>query len=152
MGPFAPSRRTLLFGGAAIALVGCQRPTVTPTATPSPFVGPDLASRLVGQDVRVRMRVECAEFGARGQPTYLKPSCYFDGYYFRLSIPFEKRELFTRAVSGAPEVQLVDRVVDARGVVRTNGQWSEIVLDATDQLKIATGWRPPPVPTKVPGL
>lgn len=145
------SRRALFGGLATAALAACQRPRTTPTPTPSPFIGPDLASRLIGQDVRVRMRVECAEFGVREQPTFLKPSCYYDGYYFRLAIPSDKRETFARAVGGPPEVQLIDRVIDARGVVRANGVWSEIVIDTTDQLKVATGWRPPPVPTRVPG-
>ena len=98
----------------------------------------------------MRMKVECADFPARGGPTFLRPSCFFEGYFFRLVIPWERREAFVRAVGGAPEERLVERVVDARGVVRASGQWSEIVIESTDQLRIATGWRPPAVPTQLP--
>ena len=137
-------------GGAALtACAGAPR-RATPSPTPNPYVGPDVAAQLVGQDVRVRMKVECAEFPVRGGPTFLKPSCFFEGYFFRLVIPWEKREVFVRAVGGAPEERLVERVVDARGVVRASGQWSEIVVESTDQLRVATGWRPPAVPTPVP--
>jgi hypothetical protein len=150
-----PSRRAALLGLAGLAggLIGCDRtprPRVPPTATPSPYIGPDLASQLVGQDTRVRMKVVCADFPARGGPTYLRPTCFYEGYFFRLVIPWEQREIFFQAVGGPPELQLVDRVIDARGVVQANGNWSEIVIQSTDQLKIATGWRPPPVPTALP--
>lgn len=147
------SRRSALlglFGAGGLLGTACRparRPTATPTA--SPFVGPDLAAKLIGQDVWVRMKVECADFPVRGGPTYLRPSCYYEGYFFRLVIPWEMREAFVRAVNGAPEERLVERVVDARGVVRASGMWSEIVMESTDQLRIATGWRPPAVPTPV---
>jgi hypothetical protein len=145
-------RRAALLGLCGVALTACgvARRRATPSPTPNPYVGPDVASQLVGQDVRVRMKVECADFPARGGPTFLRPSCFFEGYFFRLVIPWEKREDFIRAVGGAPEERLVERVVDARGIVRASGQWSEIVVESTDQLRISTGWRPPPVPTKVP--
>ena len=147
------TRRAALLGlaGAALTACGAARPRVTASPTPNPYVGPDVAAQLVGQDVRVRMKVECADFPARGGPTFLRPSCFFEGYFFRLVIPWEKREDFVRAVGGAPEERLVERVVDARGIVRATGQWSEIVVESTDQLRIATGWRPPAVPTPVPG-
>jgi hypothetical protein len=145
------SRRALVGGLGVALLTACQRrPRQTPTPTPSPYIGPDLAAQLVGQDVRVRMRVECADFGARGRPTYLRPTCFYDGYFFRLVIPWDRRDLFVHAVRGAPEVQFIDRIVDAHGVVRSDGMWSEIVMETTDQLRIATGWRPPPVPTRMP--
>ena len=147
------TRRAALLGlvglGGATLACGAARPRATPSPTPNPYVGPDVAAQLVGQDVRVRMKVECAEFPVRGGPTFLKSSCFFEGYFFRLVIPWEKREEFVRAVGGAPEERLVERVVDARGVVRASGQWSEIVVESTDQLRIATGWRPPAVPTRV---
>jgi hypothetical protein len=147
-------RATLLglvgLGGAALTGCGYARRRPTPSPTANPYVGPDLASQLIGQDVRVRMKVECADFPARGGPTFLRPSCFFEGYFFRLVIPWEKREEFVRAVGGAPEERLVERVVDARGIVRASGQWSEIVIESTEQLRIATGWRPPAVPTQVP--
>lgn len=100
--------------------------------------------------MQVRMKVECADFATRASPTYLRPSCYYEGYFFRLVIPNDKREAFVEAAGGPPELRLVDRVVDAHGVVRANGSWSEIVIESTDQLRIATGWRPPPVPTRMP--
>ena len=34
--------------------------------------------------------------------------------------------------------------------MQKNGTWSEIVLQNTDQIKIATGWQVPKVPTRVP--
>lgn len=149
-----PRRVALLWlatvGAAAAACRPAPRPTNTPT--PSPYIGPDLAAQLVGQDVRVRMKVECADFPYRGGPTYLRPTCFYEGYFFRLVIPWENRDAFVKAVGGPPEAQLVDRVVDARGVVRASGQWSEILVTATDQLRIATGFRPPPVPTPLPTL
>jgi hypothetical protein len=148
--PKRPSAQ-LALAGAALTACGAARPRVPPSPTPNPYVGPDVAAQLVGQDVRVRMKVECADFPARGGPTFLRPSCFFEGYFFRLVIPWEKREDFVRAVGGAPEERLVERVVDVRGVVRATGQWSEIVVESTDQLRIATGWRPPAVPTPVPG-
>ena len=146
------SRRAVVgaLAGLALSACGAARPRVTATATPNPYVGPDVAAQQIGQDVRVRMKIECAEFPVRGGPTFLRPSCFFEGYLFRLVIPWEKREEFVKAVGGAPEERLVERVVDARGVVRATGQWSEIVVESTDQLRVATGWRPPAVPTPVP--
>jgi hypothetical protein len=144
------TRRRLIGLIAALPLAGCAGARPVPTATPPPIIGPDVAALRVGQDVRVRMQVACADFGGATTPTYLRPTCYFDGFYFRLAIPPEKRELFTKTVGGPPEVQLVDKVVDARGAVQKNGTWSEIVLQAPDQVKVATGWSPPKVPTRVP--
>lgn len=115
-----------------------------------PYVGPDVAALRVGQELRVRMLVACSDFPELGGPTYLRPTCYYEGYWFRLVIPFGRRAQFALAVGGPPEVQLVDRVVDAWGAVVRNGMWSEIVLDGVDQLRIASGWSPPKVPTRVP--
>ena len=146
------SRRAALLGLAGLSLTACgyARRRETPTPTPNPLIGPDLAAKLVGQEVRVRMKVECADFPARGGPTFLRPNCFFEGYFFRLVIPWERREEFVRAVGGAPEERLVERVVDARGVVRASGQWSEIVVESSDHLRVASGWRPPAVPTPIP--
>jgi hypothetical protein len=149
VGERAKLTRRRLLGLAALPLVGCRaRPTPTPTALP--FVGPDVAAVRVGQDVRVRMQVACADFGGPTGPTYLRPTCYFEGFYFRLVIPADKREPFAKAVGGPPEVQLIDKVIDASGAVQRNGSWSEIVLVNTTQLRVATGWSPPKVPTRVP--
>jgi hypothetical protein len=150
VGERAKLTRRRLLGLAALPLVGCgvKRPPATPT--PVPYVGPDVAAVRVGQELRVRMTVACADFGELGGPTYLRPTCYFEGYYFRLVIPADKREPFTIALGGPPEVELVDRVVDARGAVQRNGNWSEIILQNVDQMKVATGWSPPKVPTRVP--
>lgn len=144
------TRRRLLGLAGPPLVAACAGARTTPTPTPLPLVGPDVAAVRIGQDVRVRMQVACADFGSATRPTYLRPTCFYDGFYFRLVIPPDRRELFAKAVGGPPEVQLVDRVVDARGAVQKNGAWSEIVLQSTDQLKVATGWSPPRVPTRVP--
>src|SRR5690242_19487543 len=98
--------------GLALSACGAARPRATATPTPNPYVGPDVAAQQIGQDMRVRMKIECAEFPVRGGPTFLRPSCFFEGYLFRLVIPWEKREEFVKAVGGAPEERLVERVVD----------------------------------------
>jgi hypothetical protein len=143
------TRRRLLGLAAALPIAGCGA-RATPTPTPPPIVGADVAALRVGQDVRVRMQVACADFGGASTPTYLRPTCYYDGFYFRLTIPPANRELFEKAAGGPPEVQLVDRIVDASGTVQKNGNWSEIVLLKPDQIKVATGLTPPRVPTRVP--
>lgn len=144
------TRRRLLGLVAALPLAGCGGARTTPTPTPPPFIGPDVAALRVGQDVRVRMQIACADFGNATTPSYLRPTCFYDGFFFRLVIPPDKRDVFVKAVGGPPEVQLVDRIVDASGAVQKNGSWSEIVLQRTDQLKVATGLTPPRVPTRVP--
>jgi hypothetical protein len=136
----------------ALATTACQTVTSqrgTPTATI--LVGPDVAALRVGQDVRVRMRVECTDGGSSTRATYLRPSCYFEGYNFRLVIPAERRPLFVESLRGNPESLLVDRMVDAQGIVQRNGPWSEIVLESANQLRLAAGLiMPLRVPTRVP--
>ncbi len=135
----------------ALSLGACDAVRRTPaTPTPIPFVGPDIAAQNIGQEVRVRMRIECADAPIAGRPTYLRATCYYEGFFFRLVIPSEKLPDFIRAVNGQPEQRMVDRVVDVRGVVQRNGQWSEIVLDSTDQVKISATWSNPRVPTRIP--
>lgn len=146
------TRRSLLFGSAAaLALAGCRRRR-EPTPTPPPFIGADVAAHAIGQEVRVRMRIECTEVDPIRDAVYLKPNCYYEGFFFRLVIPPEQRDEFAEAVRGAPAVQLVDRVVDVTGVVQKHGVWSEIVLQAPGQLRIASGWTTGYVPTPVPTL
>lgn len=135
----------------SLALVGCvggRQPTRTPT--PVPYIGPDAAALRVGQQVQVRMRVACVDIGPRDQPTYLRPTCHFEGFFFRLVIPDAQLPGFVEAMRGPPEERLVDEVVDATGVVQQNGRWTEIVLTQPSQLRIATGWRPPQEPTRLP--
>jgi hypothetical protein len=148
LGPELTRRRLLALLG--LALTGCTPARAQPTATPPPFVGPDVAAIEIGQDVRVRMQVQCADFGGPRTPTYLRPTCYYEGFFFRLVIPADRRDQFQKAVGGPPEIALVEKIVDARGPVQKNGSWSEIVLLGTDQLKVATGWSVPKVPTRVP--
>ena len=134
-----------------LTLSACDSVRRTPaTPTPLPFVGPDIAAQNIGQEVRVRMRIECADAPVGGKPTYLRSTCYYEGFFFRLVIPPEKLPEFEQAVNGKPEQRMVDRVVDVRGVVQRNGQWSEIVLDSTEQVKISATWSNPRVPTRIP--
>lgn len=148
-------RRAVLAALAAPALAGCGAARRGPTAAPTPstIIGPDAAALRIGEDVRVRMRIECTYAGLAGRPIELRPSCFYEGYYFRLIIPPSREQLFIDAVRGAPAELLADKVVDAIGVVQKNGIWSEIVLESPSQLKIATGWAarvPTPLPTVDP--
>jgi hypothetical protein len=143
------TRRAALALLAGPALVVCGgRPE--PTATPS-FVGPDVAARRLGEEVRVRMRVACVDVGNRSEPTCVRPTCYYEGFMFRVCVPPELTEQLERELRGPIELRMLERVVDAVGVVRMNGQWSEIAVTSTDQLKIATGLRPPLEPTRAGG-
>jgi hypothetical protein len=96
------------------------------------------------------MRVECVDVGNRAEPTCVRPNCYYQGFLFRVCIPPELTDRFETELRGPIGARLVERVVDAEGVVRLNGQWAEIVVANTDQLKVATGLRPPVEPTRVP--
>jgi hypothetical protein len=136
----------LLIGPAVVACGGGRR---QPTATPS-FVGPDVAAQRVGQEMRVRMRVQCVDVGNRVEPTCLRPTCFYEGFMFRICVPPELTDQFEKDLRGPIEIRMLERIVDAVGVVRTNGQWAEIVVTNADQLKIATGLQPPVEPTRVP--
>jgi hypothetical protein len=113
-------------------------------------VGPDVAALRVGQEVRVRMLVECVDIGTRAQPTCLRPDCYYKGYLFRVCVPPDLIDQFEGAARGPLEERLLERLIDVTGVVQKNGQWSEIVLTAPNQLRVATGLTPPQEPTRVP--
>ena len=140
--------RAILLGAFLLGVVGCTgRPAAT--ATPPPPIGPDVAALQVGQHVRVRMQVECAEPGVRDQPTYLKPDCYFQGHNFRVGLKPGVAEQLERTWRTPPEIYLIGRLVDAQGVVQRNGPWSEILIEAPDQIRLATGFTPPKEPTRV---
>jgi hypothetical protein len=144
------SRRTFL-AAALPALMACRggaRPTPVPE-TPL-IVGPDVAALRIGQEVRVRMMVECVDIGNRTQPTCLRPDCFYQGYLFRICIPPELIQTFEDAARGPLEERLLLRLIDVNGVVQKNGQWSEIVLTAQNQLRVASGLTPPQEPTRVP--
>jgi len=143
------SRRAALGLLIAPAVVACGGGTRQPTATPS-FVGPDVAAQRVGQEVRVRMRVQCVDVGNRVEPTCLRPTCFYEGFMFRVCISSELTDQIEKELRGPIEIRMLERIVDVLGVVRMNGRWAEIVVTSTDQLKIATGLRPPVEPTRVP--
>jgi hypothetical protein len=145
------SRRAFL--AAALPLLvacgaGTRRPT--PASQGPPIIGPDVAALRVGQEVRVRMIVECVDVGNRVQPTCLRPDCYYEGFLFRICVPSELIAQFEAAALGPIEERLLLRLVDVTGVVQKNGQWSEIVLSAPSQLRVASGLTPPIEPTRVP--
>ena len=143
--------RRAIFAAAVPVLVAC-RPGARPTPIPQTplVVGPDVAALRIGQEVRVRMMVECVDVGNRAQPTCLRPDCYYQGYLFRICIPPELIGTFEEAARGPLAERLLQRLIDVNGVVQKNGQWSEIVLAEQNQLRVATGLTPPQEPTRVP--
>jgi hypothetical protein len=144
------SRRAALGLLIAPALIACGGPREA-TRTPAPaFVGPDVAAQRLGQQVRVRMRVQCVDVGSRVAPTCVRPTCYYEGFLFRVCIPPQLTDQFEQELRGPIGERMLERVVDAVGVVQQNGQWAEIVVTSTEQLKIASGLRPPLEPTRVP--
>ncbi len=132
--------------------MGCLAPVPTRTPTPQPYVGPDFAATLVGQPVIVRMHVECIDFARSGDPIYIRPDCFYEGFYFRVVVEPELRADLVSRLGGDVDVVLIDRVIDVTGTVTRSGEWSEIVIDDPSQIRIATAWRPPQEPTRLPTI
>lgn len=100
----------------------------------------------------MRLTVACIDTDRAGNTAYLRPNCYYEGFFFRVAILPEIHDILVARLGGDFDVVLSDEIIDVRGTVVRNGHWSEIVVSDADQLRFATAWRTPMVPTRIPTI
>lgn len=98
------------------------------------------------------MTIECIDTDRAGNSAYLRPTCYYEGFFFRVAIVADVHDDLVARLGGDFDIVLIDRIVDVRGTVVQNGHWSEIIVSESDQLRFATAWRTPVVPTRIPTI